>query len=191
MSPSGRQYRPGFRNPDYQEGQISKSRYAWIQTYIGQFVLMRYEEPEDLPEEDAPKGSAEPGPTIRLMLPNRRGKSIYFNLTALTHRELMLLKRLFDMAFEQAEPIVKMRDKAADDAFERGDDSFIRVYRQVPRLVIRKGAVGSDRQGVYDRPEDVPPGSEQGGGDAGRVPGDGDELADGESSGGGPQDDQP
>lgn len=182
-----RKFRPG-RQRRFTEGKMSKNRLAWLSTYIGQFVLMYYATPEET--EDSEKVESEPGPTLRLMLPQQRGRSIMFNLTALTHEELVKLKELFDIMFSIAEPIVKQRDKAARDAFDRGDDSFIRSYRQVPLMVVRPWAFTADGQGVLQRPDNDDAGDRVDG-DEGVVSDAGVPLADGEPEDGLAEDDDP
>lgn len=174
---SDRKFRPGARTKRYTEGKMSPNRLAWLGTYIGQFVLMYYRTPEET--EDSDHVESEPGPTLRLMLPQQRGRAFIFNITALTHVELLKLKELFDMMFEIAEPIVKERDQAAQDAFQRGDDSFVRLYRPVPRLVVRPRTLTADGEGVLQRPDDDGQGDD-GGDQQGGVSVDGVPLADDE-----------
>lgn len=156
---SQRKFKPGNRERRFHEARYSDERFAWLQTYIGQFVLMFYENEIDIPEEER-KDKLEPGPTLRLMLPQLRGKSMLYNVTALTHEELVEMKKIFDMLFQIAEPIVKERDKAAQDAFDRGDDSIRRIYRQAPHMVVREGPLGKYSASVLKRLASAPDGVE-------------------------------
>lgn len=183
-----RQFRPGTRDKRYTEGRLSDERAVWVETYIGQFAIMRYDKPW---ETDAQETIQEEGPTVRLMIPQRRGRSLLFNFTALTHEELVQVRRFFDMLFEMAEPIVIQRDKAAQDAYDRGDDSFTRIHRSVPRLIVRKRPVSDDGEGVRRGPEEVSGGGGSSGDQAVRVQGYSGELVDGEPQEDGSEDDDP
>lgn len=185
--------RRGFLQED---GRMSKNRIAWMRLVIGQFILMRGWTTED-PEEEAVR--KESGPTYRLLLPRPNGgRAVSYNLTALTHEEFLVLKKFFLMVFDLVEPVVIQRDKVAQDAFAKGDDSFARIYRQVPQLVVREGQDGADDESVLHGPEDLPSGDGTGGGQVGdvRAPdggvrGAGDELASGEPPASESQDDKP
>src|SRR5690606_6161238 len=126
--------------------------------------------------------------TIRLVM-IKAGRPSYYTLTALTHEEFVLFKEIVTMALDMAEPIILERDRKAQHAFDNGDDSFARVYRQVPRLVVRQRPVGADDQGVHDGPEGDAPGAGGGEPSGGGVRGGGAELADGQPQDRGPQDD--
>lgn len=90
-----------------------------------------------------------------------RGGSL-MNLTRMTEPELLAIKQLLDQAFELALPVVRQRDEEANEAFNEGDDSFERVYRQVPKLVYREGAVKEYMQSLRNGPEDLPRGERDG-----------------------------
>lgn len=83
-----------------------------------------------------------------------RGGSL-MNLTRMTEAELLAIKQLIDQAFELALPVVRQRDEEANAAFNQGDDTFERVYRAVPKLVFREGAVAAYMQSVHERPDDL------------------------------------
>src|SRR3954454_4710994 len=99
-----RRFRPGHRdNPQARgSGKMSGSRFAWLRTAIGQFVILRYEDPQE--DEDP-----ESGPTIRLFLPRPGARPVQYNLTALTEEELKLTREFFNLLFDLADPIVKQR----------------------------------------------------------------------------------
>lgn len=174
-----RLYRPGSRNPKFRsDGRMSKNRVAWLKTFVGQFVMMRY------PNDEQPEGEpvSEEGPSYVLILPRRGARPLTFNITALTLEELEMTRRFFNELFDLAEPIVRHRDKVAQNAADEGDDSYARYYREIPQYVIREGELRSDDQGVLDRLADLslrdrgvldPDGGLRGGGS---------ELAPGESS---------
>jgi hypothetical protein len=160
---------------------MSEGRYAWVRTILGQFQIMRY---NNNPDEET-------GDTIVLFIPRPGTKPVQMNITSLTWEELDTTRRFFNLMFDLAEPVCRERDKVARDAFEQGDDTYTRSYRQAPQFIVREGAVASYPESVFGGPEDVPAGHGQDGGDSGGVREPGDELADEESSDRRPQDDQP
>jgi hypothetical protein len=194
-----RQYRPGSRRGYRQsDGRMSKNRVAWARLVIGQLILMRgYSDEESVEEEKDVR--QERGSTYRILITRSTGgRPAQLNLTALTHEEFLIFKEFMLMAMDLAEPVIKLRDKVAQDAFDKGDDSFARIYRQVPQLVVREGTIGDDSEGVLDGLENLPDGDLSGERDGGEVPtpdggvrGVGDELASGEPSEDQPEDDQP
>lgn len=184
MAERKRSYRPGHRRSDLgkdfsQQGIMSESRWAWVRVAIGQFVILVDEDDN----EEIKK--------IRLFHPIQNSRPINWVLTALTEEELLKLKELFDAAFEWALPIVRLRDKEAADAFEAGDDSHARVYRQVPQLVFRKRPVGEHGSRVLQRPEGVSDGDGRAVSRDGGVRGSGDELVEHDSEGDGPENNWP
>ena len=175
-------------------GKITEGRIVWLNIVSGQFVLLRGSHEE----QEATQAVPEWGTDYRLYFPRPGTKPVSINLTALTTDELHKFREFLNIAFDLAEPVVAQRDRIAQDAFNEGDDSFARSYRQIPQLVIREGAVGQDDEGVYFRPDDLPSGDESGRGEVGdlRVPdggvrGAGDELASGEPSTPESEDDEP
>jgi hypothetical protein len=155
---------------------MSENRRAWIKTAVGMMVLMEYRNGED---EDESTNETEP--TIRLYLPQPGRKAVSYDLTALTEPELDAMEKFFALLFKKARPVVQQRDKVANDALERGDDSFARVYRDAPQFIVREGQVSSDGQGVYDRPEDAPGGHAPDSDSDSSVGGSGDGVASGEA----------
>jgi hypothetical protein len=185
-----RLYRPGSRNPKYRrEGKFSENRVAWLKNFMGQFVIMRYSN-EDIPEDAV--DLKEEGPTYLLVLPKRGGgRPTTFNITSLTIEELQQTRRFFNELFDLAEPIVRHRDKVAQDAADEGDDSYTRYYREVPQYVVREGQLREHDQRILDRLAGVLDGAGADGSPDGGVRGDWSELASGESSEGEPEDDEP
>jgi hypothetical protein len=168
---------------------MSENRYAWLRTVIGQFVIMHYpDDPLNATDEDS-EGDNEYGPTVRLILPRQSGPPLRYNFTALTFEELKMTREFFNLLFDLAEPVVRERDRMAQDAFDAGDDSFARIYRQVPQYVVRGRKGGADGQGIRDRPSDDAGGPPRDGDPADGVRVDGAELADGDSKHRGSQDD--
>lgn len=169
-----RSYPLGNRRSQFKgtKGQFDPARFAWTLNNIGEFMILVN------PVEDG----SQAGPSVRIFSPiARRNYNVSWDLTGLTEDELVALKQIFDTAFEWALPVVQQRDKDAADAFERGDDSQIRVYRQVPQLVFRKRPEQEYGQSVLHRPENVSPvdddGSTDPGSDSDGVLGSGDGVA--------------
>ncbi len=151
MPSRDREYTAGSRSQRFrkvQRGEYVKERIAWVKTLIGQVALYVYEEGTEVAE-----STSEPGPTVKVLIPRYKGPTVTWDLSALTHEELMKLKEFFDLAIATAEPVARMRDKAAQDALTAGDDSFARLYRQVPQLVVRKRAQREHGEGVHDGSE--------------------------------------
>lgn len=148
MTERKRSYKMGNRTQTG-VGQLSRNRWGWVGIYFGKFIIWAdYKLDEDKNETDEVQD-------IKLMYPQIKGAPVTWNLTACTEEELTSLKHLFDTAFALALPIVQQRDKEAQDAFANGDDSHSRIYRQVPQLVYREGAIGEHSEGVLDRLEDA------------------------------------
>lgn len=126
------------------EGLMSQNRWAWVRTIVGQFVIW-VDEKDDNPADLS----------ITVIHPTK-GAPVAWDLTSMTEEELVSMKHLFDTAFAWALPIVQRRDKEAQVAFEAGDDSHARIYRQVPQLVYRKRPESEHGEGVQHGSENVP-----------------------------------
>jgi len=159
---------------------MSEGRMAWVVTYIGQFVILTEEESE-----------TQAGKPIRVHHPTKGGRGWTWDLTSLTEEELIALQELWTSAFEWALPVCQQRDKDAQNAFDNGDDSHIRIYRAVPQLVYRKRPVGEHSQSVLDGPSDAPVVGAVGEPGDGDVRADGIEVAERDEEGSKPQDNWP
>ena len=140
-------YQPGQRNKKFGVNhQITENRYAWVRVETGNYMILYGED----------NGS---GSDVVIYNP-RPGKipDLAINLSNLTIEELTALKALFDKAFEWAEPVVKQRDKEAQDAWENGDDSHSRNYRPLPVVVWRKEPKREHDESLRERPSGVPEG---------------------------------
>ena len=180
-------YRPGSRNPRYRKltkGGYVEARMAWVETVLGSQVLMYY---PDSPEDVEVK---EEGPTVRILMPSHRGPTVVWDLTYLTEGELDKLREFFELAFTTAAPIVRERDRIADEALARGDDSFSRSYRRVPQLVVRPRQEPAHGEGVLDGHENVPSSDGDSDSSAGRVRGPGGSVADSGPEEGSTEDDE-
>jgi hypothetical protein len=154
-----RLFRAGARENKYRHNpnRITPARYAWVRSVLGTFVIMRHpdlsvvegEEAEELDDDVKEYDPGDPGETIILTLPIKgRGRPLAWNLSSLTHAELVAIREYFDIAFELAEPVCIERDKAANEAFDSGDDSVTRIYRALPELIVRNGEVAEHGEGL-------------------------------------------
>lgn len=86
------------------------------------------------------------GPEIRIYLPmfsaNTENQATYvLDLTAMTHSEYLNLRKIFAIAFKEAESIIKVRDAHAEHRLNSGEVAPSRAYRPVSRLFTPKGEV--------------------------------------------------
>src|SRR5687768_14565082 len=108
--PPSRRYKPGSRTSKFRDERISEERYAWLRTYLGQYVILW----RDIDEDESGKEAATP--TVQFMLTRPGGRPVMLNLTSLTREELDKTRQFFNMACDLAEPLVDIRDKVAEDA---------------------------------------------------------------------------
>lgn len=200
--PSKRPFKPGMKTR-YKPGRFTDERKAWVETSIGTIILQIFkytgstatqdtdEDSDDTEVYDAISIDAERTDTIRVYFPARGGRPLSINVTSMTEEELLHVAHFFKAVFEIALPLVRERDRMAQDAFNQGDDSFARNYRPVPRLIVRAREVGGDAERVLLRLAEVFGGDRGTGNLIRRLRGDSYELAPGKSEEGGPQDDGP
>jgi hypothetical protein len=101
--------------------------------------------------------TGEVGEDVNLLLVDG-AQRIQITLTKLTSDELAAFKELCDIAFANAQPIVALRDQTAQEALDNeGDDSFQRLYRDVPKLTIREGTQWPHYPSIRRGSEWVPP----------------------------------
>lgn len=136
--------RPGRRGPaDGRKvrGLTGDEHQVWVEVGFYRHSLMLHPEGATIMRGDKEVPvSGEQGPTVTYMVLGPNGPRATIDLTHLTHEELKALREFYSIAFTLAEPIVLARDKEAQDAFDAGNDSFTRVYRAVPQLVVRPRA---------------------------------------------------
>lgn len=133
------------RLPDDQVGFLQLSKYT-VSVFQNDLI----------PSEEIDSEMPEPLDVIRVAFrfPGRRAATT-LNLTALTGEELTALRTIIDHAFALAEPIVDELDQRAQEAHDNGDDSYSRLYRSLPALIIRERVVRAHDQSVPDRPDGV------------------------------------
>jgi hypothetical protein len=159
--------RAGNRNPRYRPGygRFSSTRRAWLKTIQTQQLILHGITDEDRiqkeeKEQDWIRASQdEEGTSYIIMIPvPGRTKGLTWDLTGMTPDELEAFKKFMDLAISLAEPVVRVRQKVAEDAEQAGDDTYSRIYREPPVFVDRERAQRKNGQGVHDRSEDAPSG---------------------------------
>lgn len=189
MTKSRSGYRRGGGRPSY--GKISDKRIMSLRTQTTQQLTVMEYHPDDEVEEGVAI-SAEVGSSyiLRTYVPARR-MPLTWDITAMTLEELEATRQFYNTLFDLAEPVVRERDKAAQDALAEGDDTFQRIYRPVPQLITRQRKVGQHTEGVHNGSSNDADGAGDGQPPSGGVRGDGDELVDGEPGSGVSQDNGP
>lgn len=81
----------------------------------------------------------------------RNKRSFALALTELTEVELLAIKELLMAAFDIAEPIVKERDRIANESRDT-EAAFTRSYRMLPSVFIRPGTQSLNGQELLLRP---------------------------------------
>lgn len=157
MSPS----RAGSREKKYRKntgigiGRISDRKIAWLRSLVTGQISIHEMKPEEFDEEYNIQVSSEPGNAYLLLIPvPGRRYPLIWNFSSMTAEELKATRQFFEYLFDLADPIVRERDKVAADAFAKGDDSFSRVFRTPPQLIIRKREKRTNDKGVHNGPED-------------------------------------
>lgn len=181
-----RLYRPGSRHTKYRgTGKQSDNRFAFARTALGQMVGLihnNHEESDPLADPEQEPITPEYGPEIFLILPQPNRAAVKWHLTKLTLDELKVTRQLLNLLFDLAEPICDERDRIANHAYENeGDDSFLRVYRDVPQFVIRERALESNYKGVHFGFKDALERARRDDNSSGRLRRSRDELANSES----------
>jgi hypothetical protein len=173
-------------------GRVSDSRIAILRTGITNQLVISEIDNDELNKEEKFSLDAEGGMSylLNIFLPGRP-RPVSWNFSAMTTAELEATRQFFNYLFDLADPVVRERDRVANAAFEKGDDSYVRVYRPVPQFIKRERAKREHAQGVHVGPENPPQGDGSGGDLTGGLSGDGAELVDGQPQEGGIQDDWP
>lgn len=119
---------------------MSDHRIAWIDT--GKFTAkLFYGDDKDYLEykglEEPPYDADTPPVRIEFLFPGRRFSTV-INLSRMTAPGLVAFKQFMDYAFEKALPICERLDEKAKEAFENGNDSFVRLYQPIPKFYVRE-----------------------------------------------------
>lgn len=138
--------RVGSRSGKYgSKRAIDDDSVAWAFNESGKFTIFLRENE---------KGESGPDIVMSCVQQGRYGGSSVA-ITDMTEEELNSLKVLFAEAAEWALPVIRRRDAEAQDEFDKGNDTFKRIYRQVSQLVFRQRPSSEHREGVFDGSEDV------------------------------------
>lgn len=188
-----RESRAGSRTNRYRVGygRIGDNRVAWLRTMsTGQLVLAEID--SDAVNEEAAdlQIDGEAGYTylLNIFIPGRKNP-LRWNFSAMTQEELEKTRQFFNHLFDLADPVVRERDRIANEAFKKGDDSYARIYRPVPQLVTRERPKRQHDPGVLERPGGAAEGTGSGSDFGGGLPAGSGELADSQPQDSGLQDD--
>ena len=137
-------------------GSLTTSRKAWTtlnNLKVTIFSLHDEKFTDELPEELKDKYSKFVGDDDVVTIQLSTGfKSFGVSLTNFTGEELAVFKEMFNHAIELAAPVVAARDAITQEAYDEfDDDSFDRLYREVPRVLVRKGDGGEHDSRLLDR----------------------------------------
>lgn len=131
--------RPTNRNLRRSPERMSPDRESWVD--LGRFQVLLFdghgEGVADGNPEDEGHGSDLPQYKIAIRFPGRP-RPTSLNLVALTVPELDALEQFFIRAFQLVRPVCEQLDERAKTAFEEGDETYVRLYRPVPQLHVRK-----------------------------------------------------
>lgn len=159
--------RAGSRNKAIRKaglGRQSNKRIGWLRTQATRAVYLLGLNPQEYDEELGIEvyGSEEGTAYIIAIEVPGRSRRLNWDLSSMTMDELEATRQFFNYCFDQAEPVVRERDKVANAAAEQGDDSYVRVYRPIPQFIIRQGTQSNDSESVHDGPEDPAEGTGDG-----------------------------
>lgn len=122
--------------------RFNPGREAWVD--LPRYVAVMYRNPENVEQDEAAVGHD----FIRLSFHFGGRSGTNLNLTTLTALELKALKEVVDRAFEAALPICESLDAEAQEAFDQGDDTRVRLYRPVPQVIVRERVQPEHRPSV-------------------------------------------
>lgn len=120
-----------------QKATIDPARKRWVRTDNLEFV--HYAVPDG--EREGGEGANEGwGITHILSFFSKRGSkkvNLSIDLSEMTGEELIAVKQLVDVVFEEAQEVCEHRDRIVQEAFQNGEDTHYRLYRTVPKVVER------------------------------------------------------
>lgn len=124
--------------------RMGEERVAFLQCVVGTMSIYM---------NDPAANAQDETPSVTLYLSEGVGKPPFrIGLASLTEEELDLFEEFILMALKMARPVVQVRDRIAREAFEDGDDSFSRIYRQQPKLIVRpKKHKPNDEGSLHDQ----------------------------------------
>lgn len=91
-------------------------------------------------------------PNVTILYGSNNPKYPYSHvLSTMTTPELHLYSELINLAIEMARPVVAERDRIAAEANEEGDDSYSRIYRQKPQLIVRPPSEDESQHPIWNQ----------------------------------------
>lgn len=144
---------------DIAKGRMGTARDAWVT--LDRYSFIHYARPAVI-ETQAGESHDYVSHTLMIQAPNG-GRPVTMNLTDMTLVELELLEQMIQRSINLARPECAAYDEIAKEAFENGDDTFLRHYRAIPELVVRERPPAKHGAGVQSGPDGAAGGD---GGDA-------------------------
>jgi hypothetical protein len=135
-----------LRNPH----KISPHRVAWVQLPREELILLHGTDDPDMFTEDF-----RPEDDVRVLIKRPGRGALNISLSSLTEKELLTLREFFLHAVEEALPICRDLDARAKEAFDAGDDAYVRLYRPVPTFYVRERGESAHAESVPDGPKPV------------------------------------
>jgi hypothetical protein len=136
-------------------GRYGENRESWVDLALLEAVLYIGPTDNEFDQTDFP----EEVDSVRLLLAKKGTKlKIGLPLTHMTEDEVEVFREFMNRALDLAQTKCRELDQKARQAFDQGDDTYARLYRPVPRLVVRSRIVTADGSGVpqrSDQPEPV------------------------------------
>lgn len=139
---------PGY----YAKKEWNKGRDSWAQLNGTEFTLFVGDgDPENDDHIETPGI-----PSVRVLIRNGNRAPTPITLSNMTANELEVMRLFWERAISTARPICAALDERAQDNLQGGtddDDSLLRLYRPVPRLIVRNGHEPTHRAGLLVGPE--------------------------------------
>jgi hypothetical protein len=115
--------------------RFDEARKRWVRVEGLEYV--QYAVPAG--ERDRGEGARESWGVTHLLsiFSKRTSHKFVTDLSEMTVAELDAVQEFLNTVFDEAREVCEHRDRLAREAFEDGDDSLARLYREVPRVVDR------------------------------------------------------
>lgn len=102
------------------------------------------------------KEEEEVGENINLGLYLAEHRNVVISLTRFTEEELNAFQQVINSACDRARKTVVERDRIAGEAFQSGDNTYVRSYRRVPVVIDRTGAFPEHSESLLRRSRRAP-----------------------------------
>lgn len=130
-------------------------RYAWVNTHGFVWTVMIYPDGTGGVEIEAADELAHEylmQPEVELQITPSKRQTIKLKLTGMSTDELDAVRKVLNIAIDEAQAATREMDRIARLAWENGDDSYSRLYRQVPEVFVRPRVKSGDSKGSKGRP---------------------------------------